>query len=163
MLSHLEISVAVSLVPVAKKGRPWQRQNPAALLADPNSLRSMYGGEIKSYSYRSWEVQVYVLRIRLRADKANLTKRAFGTERAKGSMWELMREKSEVLKVRKYELAFRYTGSKRWILKETVGRVGRVGRAGGTVWVTRLSRKIALQTRSSGTQSKSFRKNRTGT
>lgn len=68
-------------------------------MVDPNSLRSIYGEGIKSYPYRP-EIQVYVLlRNRLRADKANLTKRAFGTERAKGGpMWELIREEGEFLK-----------------------------------------------------------------
>lgn len=97
MLSHLEISVAVSLVPVAKKGRLWHKS--PSLLADPNSpQRSIYGKGMKSFPYTP-KVQVYVPLIRLRADKANLIKHAFGIGRAKRRpMWRLMREEGEILK-----------------------------------------------------------------
>jgi len=69
-------------------------------------------------------------------------------------MWGLMREEGEFLQEKNIDSSSR---SKRRILKETVGR------AGGIDWVTRLSRKIALQERSSRMQSESSRKNRTGT
>jgi len=123
-------------------------------MADSNfPQRSIYDKGMKPYSYTP-EAQVYVLLIRLRADKANLIKHAFGIGRAKrGPMWRLMREEGKILKE---ENIVSYK-SKRRILKETVGR------AEGIAWVTRLSRKIALQERSSETQFKSSRKNRTGT
>lgn len=71
-----------------------------------------------------------------------------------------MREDGEFLKEENMDSFSWHIRSKRRILKKTPeGR----RRAGGIARVTRLSQKIALRERSSGTQSESSRKNRTGT
>jgi len=82
------------------------------------------GNEIVSFLF-----QGMYLRIRLRADKANLTKHAFGTGCAKGGpMWRLMRKEGEFLKEKNIDSPSK---SKRRILKETEGgsRIHRLGRS----------------------------------
>lgn len=109
MLSHLEISVAVSLSPSCQK---------RTILTKTKSDKSIGRSQFPMGNLREEDKIVFLpseglLRIRLRADKANLTKCAFGIGRAKGGlMWKLTRKEGEFLKEK--HIASQHIESKRF-------------------------------------------------